>query len=255
MNKYRIRITNWHKKFVVEERYVSPQVRSKLIAAAFALMGIGLAFFIALIIQVTMNTGIVHQDHLVASWFVQHRNPNITPIMIVLATVFGPIYLPIILLIVIIVWIITAKHVWRPLLLAGFMILGVIIVQVLAHIVGRARPPIDLMLLGADHTFSFPSGHVMGVSDFFLITSYLLISRNPTRRRISIGIIVTLFAIGIQIISRLYLGYHWMSDTLTSVSLALVMLSLVVLIDTWRTVRIPGERIKGEYSKPQTDQT
>ncbi len=29
------------------------------------------------------------------------------------------------------------------------------------------RPPVGLMLLAPDHTFSFPSGHVLGASDFF----------------------------------------------------------------------------------------
>jgi len=45
-----------------------------------------------------------------------------------------------------------------------------------------------------------------------------------------------------QIISRLYLGYHWLSDTLASVSLSLVMLGSVIAIDTWRTARVPGEQ-------------
>jgi undecaprenyl-diphosphatase len=50
----------------------------------------------------------------------------------------------------------------------------------------------------------------------------------------------------------LYLGYHWLSDALASVSLSLVILGGVIALDTWRTARIPGERITGEFSKAET---
>ena len=255
MGKLKIRVTDWHKKFIVEERYVTPQVRRRLYVAAIALMVVGAALFTTFIYQVVNNTGIVQQDHQVATWFVQHRASDITPFMMSLAIAFGPVVLPIVLALFIAVWIITAKHIWRPALLGGFMILGVIAVQIIAHMVGRERPPVELMLLGADHTFSFPSGHVMGTADFLLIASYLIASRKPTRRRIVIGSVVVLVGIALQIISRLYLGYHWMSDTLTSVSLALFVLGLVILVDTWRTVRIPGEKIEGEFSEPQVAKT
>ena len=37
------------------------------------------------------------------------------------------------------------------------------------------------MLFGADHTFSFPSGHVLGACDFLLVGTFLIFSRreNP----------------------------------------------------------------------------
>jgi membrane-associated phospholipid phosphatase len=50
-------------------------------------------------------------------------------------------------------------------------------------------------------------------------------------------------------LSRLYLGYHWLSDALASLSLSLVILGGVIALDTWRTARVPGERITGELSK------
>jgi membrane-associated phospholipid phosphatase len=53
-------------------------------------------------------------------------------------------------------------------------------------------------------------------------------------------------------VSRLYLGYHWLSDALASVSLSLLILGGVIALDTWRTARIPGERITGELSKAET---
>lgn len=255
MTEHTSRLKNWHQKFVVEERYVPRVVRRRLYAAAGILMGVGLALFLSILFQVIARNGIVHVDQVVNTWFEQHRSGYVTPFMISLAIGFGPIMLPIILAIAIIIWIWRAKHAWRPLVLAGFMILGVIIVELIAHSVGRMRPPTDFMLLEVDHTFSFPSGHVMATADFFLICSYLIVSRRPTRRLITLCASVSAAIILLQIISRMYLGYHWMSDTFASVSLALFMLGLVMAVDTWRTVRVRGEKIEGEFSQPQVHGT
>jgi undecaprenyl-diphosphatase len=61
--------------------------------------------------------------------------------------------------------------------------------------------------------------------------------------------------ISTQVLSRLYLGYHWLSDTFASLRLAMVILGLVIAIDTRRTVRVPGEKVTGKLSKVQTDDT
>lgn len=78
--------------------------------------------------------------------------------MIVVAIVFGPIGMPIIVAVVALVRIIAAKHAWRPILLASGMATGVILSQLTAPLVKHPRPPIDLMLFGADPSYSFPSG-------------------------------------------------------------------------------------------------
>ncbi len=66
---------------------------------------------------------------------------------------------------------------------------------------------------------------------------------------VAIVIIVT------QVYSRLYLGYHWFTDTMSSIALSMVLVGIVIAIDTARTVRIPGEKVTGAHSQPQTDGT
>ena len=250
---------NWwqrfHQKFIVEERYVDPVVRRNLYILSAALFVFGLLTFTIILIQVLSNTGIVVLDHHVENWFDHIRSPDATSTMIALAIAFGPIALPIIILVVTVSWIIFSKHAWRPLLLAAFMLVGLIIVQITAHLVQRHRPPLNLMLFGADHTFSFPSGHVFGTSDFLLITTYLLVSRRPTKARVIIGLFIVSIGIAIQICSRLYLGYHWLSDTLASACFSLALLGIVIALDTWRTVRVDGEAIEGQLSSRQTEGT
>ena len=173
--------------------------------------------------------------------------------MIVLAIIFGPIAMPIIVLVVTVAWAIAAKHVWRPFLLAVGMATGVILAQVLAPVVRHPRPPIALMLFGPDKSFSFPSGHVLGASDFLLILAFLIASR---RQRT--GFTVTVFTVAVlglllQVASRLYLGYHWISDTTASIALSMVIVGAIIAIDTRRTARIRGERIEGDHSQLQVD--
>jgi undecaprenyl-diphosphatase len=175
--------------------------------------------------------------------------------MIVLTITFGPVVLPIIIFIVTVVWLIFAKHAWRPLILAGAMVTGVAVATVLAQIVHRHRPPTSLMLIGNDTTFSFPSGHVLGASDFLILTAFLIISRNPRLWGVALGLGLAWAGVLAEMFSRMYLGYHWLSDTLASLSISMVIIGTVIAIDTKRTTRIPGEQIHGAHSQPQKDRT
>ncbi len=242
-------------KLTTEERYVAKPVRKNLYLSSFLLITIGGLLFISLVIQVMNNIGIVSLDHAAQVWFASIRTPFMTAFNIALAVIFGPVALPIIIFVITALWIIFAKHAWRPLMLAGFMGLGVGLIQILTRLVQRHRPPIDLMLFGQDTTYSFPSGHVSGTADFFILMSYLIVSRKPTRRRITVAIVISTIGILSQVFSRLYLGYHWLSDTLASICLAMVILGILIAIDTRRTVRVPGEKVTGELSKVQTENT
>lgn len=240
----------FHDKFVVEERYMEPAARKGLYRMAVVLIGVGALLFIATLVGVLQsNTAPWAPDESTRDWLLSLRSETLTAVMIFLAVIFGPVALPIIVLVVTVVWGFAAKHAWRPIVLAAAMLTGVLISQIILAIVKRSRPPVDLMLFGADHTFSFPSGHVLGACDFLLVTAFLVFSRREHSRSAVIGFIGAGIGIVLAALSRLYLGYHWLSDALASVTLSLVILGAAMALDTWRTARIPGERITGELSK------
>ena len=251
----RSRRARWHARFIVEERYVDPSARRRTYVLSAALIVVGAVAFAALLIGVLTHTGLQLLDRPIEQWFDARRSLDATGVMKVLAIVFGPVGMPVIVAVVLIVWIVLARHLWRPILLFSGMVTGVVLAQVLAPVVRHPRPPIGLMLLGPDHTFSFPSGHVLGMSDFFLICAYLLASRV---RRTWFTVTVVLVAIAVvlaQVTSRLYLGYHWFTDVTGSIALSLVIVGVIIAIDTRRTVRIPGEPVHGEHSTRQVDGT
>ena len=244
----------FHEKFVVEERFMSVTARRNLYRTAVVLMIAGAVLFVVILAGVLQHGGISAADEPVRTWLLTLRAEPTTIIMIILAIIFGPIGLPIIVLIVTVAWGLLAKHAWRPMLLAGAMLTGVILAQVIGHIVERHRPPIDLMLFGADSTFSFPSGHVLGACDFLMVTTYLVFSRRKNPMSAVIAFIVAGIGIFFAAVSRLYLGYHWMTDALGAFSISLVILGGVIALDTWRTARIPGEQVTGTLSTADTSQ-
>lgn len=249
------RLADLHQRFIVEERWLPAASRRRLYLSSVILAVIGLSAFILLAVNVMTHTGYERLDAPVERWFNAQRSDETTGFMTVLAIVFGPVMMPIIVLVTVIVWSLTAKHLWRPLLLGAGMLTGVLLALVLAPIVRHPRPPVEFMLLGADHTYSFPSGHVLGASDFFLILAFLLASRVQRPWFAVTAFVVAAALIVLQVVSRLYLGYHWVSDTTSSVALSLAVLGAVIAIDTRRTVRVEGETIRGELSQPQVDGT
>lgn len=241
-----------HHKFVVEERYMTAAARKRLYWIATVLMMLGCVLFFLTLDDVLGRSGLAGGDDSMQSWFLSQRSDVLTTIMIVLAVVFGPVVLPIVVLVVTVAWGILAKHAWRPMLLAAAMLTGVILAQIIGHAVGRIRPPVEQMLFGPDSTFSFPSGHVLGASDFLLVTTFLVFSRRKNPWAAVLAFAIAAIGIFFATVSRIYLGYHWVSDGLASVFLSLVILGAVVAVDTWRTARIPGEKITGELSKADT---
>ncbi|MEC5179720.1 phosphatase PAP2 family protein [Arthrobacter sp. CG_A4] len=239
----------FHDKFVVEERFISGPARDSLYRTAVGLMLLGTVLFVVILAGVLVQGGLTALDEPARSWLLTLRSETLTTSMIILAIVFGPVALPVIVLVATVVWGVLARHAWRPLLLAAAMLTGVILAQIIGRTVGRERPPVDLMLFGADFTFSFPSGHVLGASDFLLVGTFLIFSRRRNHKAALIGFVLAGIGVFFAAISRLYLGYHWLTDALASVSISFVVLGAVIALDTWRTARVRGERITGTLSK------
>lgn len=227
---------------------MEPDRRRGLYRTAAILAVAGTSLFVLVLASVLLESGLASIDEPLRDRLVDTRSDAATWIMRFLAVVFGPVALPVIVVVVNVAWAFAARHAWRPILLGAGMLTGVVVSQIILHLVDRSRPPAELMLFGIDRTFSFPSGHVLGACNFLLIGAYLITSRS---QRTGTG--VTCFALAVAgivlaALSRLYLGYHWFTDAVASLSLALVILGGVMALDTWRTARIPGESITGELS-------
>ncbi|WP_346234198.1 phosphatase PAP2 family protein [Parafrigoribacterium mesophilum] len=234
---------------------MSAVARRRLYLSAAILIAMGVMCFVIVLTGVLTHTGLADWDDPVARWMHAHRSPDVTAVMIVLTITFGPVLLPIIIFIITVLWLIFAKHAWRPFLLAGAMITGVIVANTLAQIVHRQRPPAGFMLIGHDATFSFPSGHVLGASDFLILTAFLIVSRSPKAWGVALGAGLAWLGVLAEMFSRIYLGYHWLTDTFASLSISMVIVGTVIAVDTWRTARLRGEGMHGPLSQAQAEGT
>lgn len=228
----------FREKFIVEVREVSASTKRASYRWALALGIVGVVGFVTLLIIVTTQGEVAAIDEPFLAWLVGTHSDVLTAVMIWLAIIFGPVTLPIAVLVVVIVWSIRSKHLWRPLLFIMGMAAGLLVVQVVTRVVGRERPPLDQMLFGADLTPSFPSGHVAGAADFMLLIAYLVFSRRAQPKTAVLSFSIAAVLIIVAGVSRIYLGYHWPSDALASVFLSLTVLSGVIGLDTYRTMRV-----------------
>lgn len=232
------RVRRFNERFIVEERVVEASAKRNLYVIAALLVLAGVAGFLVMLDSVVDRDDLSIIDAPVHGWLETGRADWLTAVMIVIAIAFGPVAMPIIILVTTVAWGIFAKHAWRPLLLAGGMLLGVTLVQLLAPIIARDRPPIEQMMFGIDTTSSFPSGHVMGVADFLFISTYLVFSRHRNTLFAVLAFVAASVVVLVTAACRIYLGYHWATDALASISLSLVVLGVVIAVDTWRTVRV-----------------
>jgi len=97
--------------------------------------------------------------------------------------------------------------------------------QILKHIIGRPRPEMALYRLDS---FSFPSGHATSALALYGTIIYIvfkLIDSGLKRTAIIVCCGVMIFLIGF---SRIYLGFHYLSDVLGGFVLAGVWLLLTL---------------------------
>jgi len=228
-------------KYFAEERVLPAAEKRRLYRISTILISVGLLGFLLALGGVLLWDAATTIDAPIDEWMKERRTDVITSIMIWLAIVYGPIALPIIVLVIVVAWTVRSRHAWRPLLLAAGTLTGVALALTITRLVGRERPPVDLMLFGADHTFSFPSGHVLGACNFMLLLTYLVFSRRENRGLGAAVFGIVAILIVATAVSRVYLGYHWTTDSLASVSLSLVILGVVMAVDTRHTVRVSEE--------------
>ena len=241
MSQTTSRRPRWVQNYLSEECPPVQPARTGWFIAAATLILLGVTAFFLVLNGVLNRQGLAVLDEPVRAWMVEHRTEGWTTVMIIIAEVSGPIGMPIVVAVIIALWIWRSSHAWRVLVLAMAMLTGMSLALLIARLVGRSRPPEEFMLLGADATFSFPSGHVLGVADFLIVGGYLVVSRGRGWGAAVLCAVAAIVGVGLVALTRLYLGYHWLTDIAASLSLSLCVVGLAIALDTWRPLRHPPE--------------
>jgi len=139
--------------------------------------------------------------------------------------------LPVLVAVGCVVWARRTGTWWEPGLLAGAMVLATLVSTVLKAVVARPRPPdVSMVVAGVERSFSFPSGHTIGAATLVLVGGYLVWHRHHDARVLAVWAAASVLVIGTVALSRLYLGYHFLTDVLAGLSLAVAVLGVVVAV-------------------------
>ena len=187
------------------------------------------AIFTIVLEDVLGGGGVARLDRPVLSWLAGHRTAGLTTLARTV-TFFGSV--PWVLLVTAVVaalwW---RRGALRPALVLVVAVLGSgAITATVKLLVGRNRPPLPFAVDTAERGLAFPSGHALSALALYGTLAYLLARPARTARRTATaaGLLLLVVAVGL---SRIYLGYHWVSDVLGSWTLGVLWLSAVITAD------------------------
>ncbi len=179
----------------------------------------------SLILRDILIYEVTRYDNWAYSVFVEElRNNNVTIIMKII-TEFGNIYVILSIILLLYIFLKDKSKAYYSLLNIGIVI---IINNIIKLIIQRPRPNGYNLINEAN--YSFPSGHAMISTAFYGFLIYL-IYRNVTNKRIKYLLITLLFILIISIcITRVYLGVHYLSDTIAGFSLSIAYLMIFITL-------------------------
>lgn len=213
-----------------------PRLGALLPGVVLALLG--LATFLVTLDSVQEQDDLMVVDAPVLLWLADNRTAVGDTLLHAVTLVSGPIVLPIVVGAAAVTWGVVRRRWWRPLLLLESMALATLLSLAVKRGVARPRPPLDSQYIpGAETTFSFPSGHTIVSATLCLVAGYLVWSRHATRPVFVAWLAGALAGTAAVGLSRLYLGYHFVTDVIGAVGLAVVVLGLVVMVDRYRGLR------------------
>ena len=212
---------------------------------------ITLSFFSWLALTTSNGTGLAPHDQSVTTWAADERYPALTAIMQVFTALGSTVGLTILTAICAVLLFMQGHRV-RALVLTATMVGSSLLTVVLKELFGRSRPSTDTLLGPSASTASFPSGHSFNTAVFAgLLAGMVLMSTASILYRL----LAIMAAVGATLMvgaSRVYLGYHWMTDVLAGWSLGLAWLCLVTLALLWlqgrrRPAQVPAGALSGVH--------
>jgi len=193
---------------------------------------ITLSLFSWLALTTSSGTGLAPHDQSVTTWAVDERIPALTVIMQVFTALGSTVGLTILTAICAVLLFMRGHRV-RALVLSLTMIGSSLLTVALKEFFRRARPSTDTLLGEPASTTSFPSGHSFNTAVFAGLLAGMVLASTASILYRALAIMAAAGATLLVGASRVYLGYHWMTDVLAGWSLGLAWLCLVTLALLW----------------------
>ena len=199
----------------------------------FAVVGaiLGIIIFIVAYASMSRHIWLDQYNQPLLDWMVGNRSAGITELSKIITNFAGTLSIILATIIIVGFWLAKKREVWRPLIFVVAMAIAAATSTLMKMLVMDARPPQVDMIPTFEIDFSFPSGHTLITIVFLLVLGYLLYSRRFIKSRLIAWLCVALTGSAVIALTRLYLGYHWLTDVIASVGLGFVILAVIIIID------------------------
>lgn len=199
---------------------------------ALAVAVAALAAFGGLVDGVTEHADLASYDPGVTAWVSTVRLPGLTFVFELATTVGSEVSIGVLSALTLVWLLVVRRDRHRSFLFAASMGVAAVLTVGIKHLLGRHRPADAFVVGPVDTGYSFPSGHTL-FSTVFLGALVMLVAWPAVGRRGRIMAVIAWFLASASIgASRVYLGYHWVTDVLASWALALMVLGLAVAVLT-----------------------
>lgn len=217
-------------------------------------MAVAAGSVVVLAVAAREHAGPQHVDPVVAADVLGLRTPTATAVAHLLTFVGSEVVVGAIAL-VLFGWLLWRRDLARAVPLGVAMFGAAVLTVVVKMVVARPRPGRADVLGAVDHSYSFPSGHTFTSTVLIGVVVWLVWAGVSSLVRVLLIESGALLALGIAA-SRVYLGYHWLTDVVASLLLALAWLGALGLLHepllrpaVERAGRLPGLR-RGPAQRP-----
>jgi undecaprenyl-diphosphatase len=190
--------------------------------ACFALSIIS---FAAIVDSLSEKGTLYHLDLKINAYMIKAATPGLTAFWGAI-TDFGNIFLVVVVAVIVGVILCIRKNWWRLLALFFAVGIGQAVLNIIKVIFQIPRPKTELFVF----SYSFPSGHVFSATviyGFCIYLTFRFINHAPARWIVSALLALLILLIGF---SRIYLGVHWLSDSLAGLATGLAWLLFCIFI-------------------------
>jgi undecaprenyl-diphosphatase len=168
-------------------------------------------------------------DSATLRWFLDHRTPSATHLATALSTMFAPLWVAVAAFLVAVGLVRRDRRLDRGARVVGAVAIAGALAEVFKLAVNRLRPPAVDQVGSPEAAASFPSGHVTGTAALLLATA-LTVTASRAARTTAIAT-ASLLTVAVAV-SRLYLGAHWLTDVIASITVAVAaVIAAPVVVD------------------------